>query len=148
VTREQAASLDFEAIEQRYSTWEGETLKFGQLVDQEFLRKKLDKILSDDPDNEQAKRKRADWYARQGRWDDAARDYHTVLERLPDDDGIHSDRSLLLGSALFGAGWGMAGYCPGPALTAAAVGFIEPLVFLVALLAGSLLFDLYRRKSS
>lgn len=57
------------------------------------------------------------------------------------------DRSLLLGSALFGAGWGMAGYCPGPALTAAAVGFIEPLVFLAALLAGSLLFDLYRRKT-
>lgn len=57
------------------------------------------------------------------------------------------DGRLLLGSALFGAGWGMAGYCPGPALTAAAIGFIEPLVFLVALLAGSLLFDLYRRSS-
>jgi len=57
------------------------------------------------------------------------------------------DRRLLLGSALFGAGWGMAGYCPGPALTAAAIGFIEPLVFLLALLAGSLLFDLYRRSA-
>lgn len=57
------------------------------------------------------------------------------------------DGRLLLGSALFGAGWGMAGYCPGPALTAAAIGFIEPLVFLVALLAGSLLFDLYRRSA-
>lgn len=57
------------------------------------------------------------------------------------------DGRLLLGSALFGGGWGMAGYCPGPALTAAAIGFIEPLVFLVALLAGSLLFDLYRRSS-
>jgi uncharacterized membrane protein YedE/YeeE len=57
------------------------------------------------------------------------------------------DGRLLLGSALFGAGWGMAGYCPGPALTAAAIGFIEPLVFLLALLAGSLLFDLYRRSA-
>ena len=55
---------------------------------------------------------------------------------------------LLVGAALFGIGWSLSGYCPGPALTAAAVGFIEPLVFLVALLAGSLLFDLYRRKSS
>ena len=57
------------------------------------------------------------------------------------------DGRLLLGSALFGAGWGMAGYCPGPALTAAAIGFIEPLVFLLALLAGSLLFDLYCRSA-
>jgi len=55
------------------------------------------------------------------------------------------DGRLLLGAALFGIGWGLAGYCPGPALTGAAVGFVEPLVVFGALLAGSILFDLYRR---
>lgn len=44
---------------------------------------------------------------------------------------------LLLGSALFGIGWGIAGYCPGPALANLARGSGEAVVFVLALLAGS-----------
>lgn len=46
------------------------------------------------------------------------------------------DCPLLLGSALFGVGWGMAGYCPGPALANLARGG-EVVVFVLAMLAGS-----------
>ena len=49
------------------------------------------------------------------------------------------DRRLLLGAGIFGLGWGMAGFCPGPALTALSTGFAEPLIFVVAMIAGSLL---------
>lgn len=56
------------------------------------------------------------------------------------------DWRLLAGAGLFGIGWGLAGYCPGPALAGAAAGFTEPLVVFLALLAGSALFDLVRRR--
>jgi uncharacterized membrane protein YedE/YeeE len=46
------------------------------------------------------------------------------------------DRPLLVGAALFGAGWGLAGYCPGPGLVSAAVARPDALVFVAALLAG------------
>lgn len=57
------------------------------------------------------------------------------------------DRRLITGAALFGLGWGLAGYCPGPALTAAALGFREPLVVLVGIVAGSMLVDFWRGRS-
>ena len=44
------------------------------------------------------------------------------------------DRRLLIGSALFGAGWGIAGICPGPALVLLAQG--EAVIFALAMLAG------------
>jgi uncharacterized membrane protein YedE/YeeE len=47
------------------------------------------------------------------------------------------DRPLIFGSAMFGIGWGLAGYCPGPAISALALGFWEPGVFVLALLLGS-----------
>lgn len=47
------------------------------------------------------------------------------------------DRRLLVGSVLFGVGWGIAGYCPGPALANLAHGALEPALFVLALLAGS-----------
>ena len=46
------------------------------------------------------------------------------------------DRPLVVGALLFGVGWGLAGFCPGPALTALSLGRIEPLVFVSAMLAG------------
>ena len=46
---------------------------------------------------------------------------------------------LLLGGALFGAGWGLAGYCPGPGLAGLAGGSIEALWFVPAMAAGLLL---------
>ncbi|MEO1136339.1 MAG: DUF6691 family protein [Pseudomonadota bacterium] len=46
------------------------------------------------------------------------------------------DRPLLVGAGLFGVGWGLAGLCPGPAISAAAVGGLTPLAFIAAMLAG------------
>lgn len=48
------------------------------------------------------------------------------------------DVRLVVGAALFGIGWGLAGYCPGPALVALTLGTWEPWLFVVAMLAGSL----------
>lgn len=47
------------------------------------------------------------------------------------------DGSLLGGAILFGLGWGLAGYCPGPALTALGFGWTEPWLFVVAMATGS-----------
>jgi uncharacterized protein len=47
------------------------------------------------------------------------------------------DARLLIGSALFGAGWGLSGYCPGPSVVALASGATSVLVFVSALLLGS-----------
>lgn len=47
------------------------------------------------------------------------------------------DRPLLLGSVVFGIGWGIAGYCPGPAIASLAFTNTEALVFLPALALGS-----------
>lgn len=46
------------------------------------------------------------------------------------------DRPLLLGAAIFGVGWGLAGLCPGPGITAAAVGGLAPWAYLAAMAAG------------
>ena len=52
------------------------------------------------------------------------------------------EKRLVLGSALFGIGWGLVGICPGPAVAALAFGLWEPWVFFGALLAGMLLHRL------
>lgn len=49
------------------------------------------------------------------------------------------DLPLVAGSAIFGVGWGIAGYCPGPALTALSTLSTESVVFMAALIAGGLL---------
>jgi uncharacterized membrane protein YedE/YeeE len=59
---------------------------------------------------------------------------------LPEKRAI--DRRLVGGSLLFGAGWGVAGFCPGPALVAAAAGFPGALLFAAAMLAGMALYSL------
>jgi len=59
----------------------------------------------------------------------------------------HIDRRLLLGSLLFGIGWGVAGFCPGPALVALGMGELKALVFVAAMLAGMGLFELLERRS-
>ena len=46
------------------------------------------------------------------------------------------DRPLVAGALLFGIGWGLVGYCPGPALASLGLGRTETLVFLAAMLAG------------
>ncbi len=50
------------------------------------------------------------------------------------------DRQLLIGAVLFGAGWGIIGYCPGPAVASLGFGFEEPLIVVVSMLAGMLLY--------
>ena len=60
---------------------------------------------------------------------------------LPNERRIN--RRLLVGSALFGVGWGIAGFCPGPALVALGLGEVKALVFVAAMLAGMGLFQLY-----
>ncbi|MCW5752861.1 MAG: YeeE/YedE family protein [Alphaproteobacteria bacterium] len=52
------------------------------------------------------------------------------------------DGKLLAGAAIFGAGWGLVGFCPGPALAALAQGGVAALVFFGAMLAGMALFSL------
>ena len=52
------------------------------------------------------------------------------------------DRRLVGGSLLFGAGWGLAGFCPGPALVALGVGEPKAIAFVLAMLAGMGLFEL------
>jgi hypothetical protein len=63
--------------------------------------------------------------------------------RLPTATRI--DRRLLLGALAFGAGWGLAGYCPGPALASLALGGVKPLIFTLAMVAGMGLFELIER---
>lgn len=55
---------------------------------------------------------------------------------VPESNNI--DAPLILGSALFGIGWGIAGFCPGPAFASLSIGRMEPLLFVLALVAGSL----------
>lgn len=55
------------------------------------------------------------------------------------------DRRLVLGSLAFGAGWGRAGYCPGPALASLACGSAKRLVFTLAMPAGMGLFEVADR---
>ena len=60
--------------------------------------------------------------------------------RLPTATQI--DRRLVFGGLTFGVGWGLAGYCPGPALVSLVVGGEKPLIFTGALLCGIALFEL------
>ncbi|KAA0694096.1 YeeE/YedE family protein [Halopseudomonas laoshanensis] len=63
--------------------------------------------------------------------------------QLPDTHRL--DRRLVLGALIFGAGWGVAGFCPGPALVALGAGVPQALLFVVAMLAGMLLFKFFDR---
>jgi hypothetical protein len=52
------------------------------------------------------------------------------------------DGRLVIGSVVFGVGWGLAGFCPGPALVAGAAGHAPALVFTIAMLVGMLIHEL------
>lgn len=56
------------------------------------------------------------------------------------------DRRLVLGSLAFGVGWGLAGFCPGPALVALGAGELKAVVFVAAMLAGMALFEGIERR--
>lgn len=57
------------------------------------------------------------------------------------------DGRLVVGSVLFGAGWGLAGYCPGPALVSLASGRATVVVFVAAMLAGMWIFQRWNARS-
>ncbi|MBX2881841.1 MAG: YeeE/YedE family protein [Granulosicoccus sp.] len=59
--------------------------------------------------------------------------------RIPTNRAI--DARLAIGSVLFGAGWGMVGLCPGPAVSALTIGGLPVVVFLASMGVGFLLFE-------
>ncbi|MCC5809816.1 MAG: YeeE/YedE family protein [Ectothiorhodospiraceae bacterium] len=56
------------------------------------------------------------------------------------------DSRLVLGGLGFGVGWGLAGFCPGPALVALGALELKALVFVAAMLAGMALFEVLERR--
>jgi len=64
--------------------------------------------------------------------------------RLPASAPI--DRRLVAGAAVFGVGWGLAGFCPGPALVALATGSPRAILFVASMLAGMALFEMVDRR--
>ena len=79
----------------------------------------------------------------------ARRRRHSLLGadmQLPTSRDI--DRRLVGGSVLFGIGWGLAGYCPGPALVSLATGGVKPMMFVLAMLVGMGLYELIDRRMS
>ena len=63
--------------------------------------------------------------------------------QLPTSNRI--DRRLIGGSLLFGAGWGLAGICPGPALVLLGAGMFKGVIFVAAMVAGMAIFSLLER---
>ena len=55
------------------------------------------------------------------------------------------DGPLILGAALFGLGWGLAGFCPGPAIASLVSGSLEVATFVAAMIGGMLIFRITDR---
>jgi uncharacterized membrane protein YedE/YeeE len=58
------------------------------------------------------------------------------------------DKPLVIGAMLFGAGWGLAGFCPGPGLVSLASGNVKGAVFVALMLVGMQLFEIFNRMTS
>lgn len=56
------------------------------------------------------------------------------------------DKGLLIGSLAFGIGWGLSGFCPGPAVVSAAAGQPKAWIFVAAMLAGMALYGMLERR--
>lgn len=57
----------------------------------------------------------------------------------------HVEKRVVIGSMMFGVGWGLAGFCPGPALVALGAGEMKAVVFVASMVAGMLLFEFFER---
>jgi uncharacterized protein len=55
------------------------------------------------------------------------------------------DKKLILGSAAFGLGWGLVGYCPGPAIATIVMGNMEGMLFLLSMIVGGLTYQVGSR---
>ena len=64
--------------------------------------------------------------------------------RMPTSSQI--DRRLIVGALLFGAGWGLAGFCPGPALVSLAAGQPKAAVFVAFRVVGMIIFEVIDRR--
>ncbi|MEL7228078.1 MAG: DUF6691 family protein, partial [Cyanobacteria bacterium J06576_12] len=53
------------------------------------------------------------------------------------------DSPLVIGAIIFGIGWGISGYCPGPGLTALILGQWNAVLFVLSLIAGMLIYQVY-----
>jgi hypothetical protein len=73
-----------------------------------------------------------------------SRPWHDTRFHLPTREDI--DAQLLVGSALFGAGWGLGGFCPGPGIISASAGATTGLVFFGAMVVGMVLQHLTSRR--
>lgn len=76
----------------------------------------------------------------------AARQSKTILGEqiaLPAKKDI--DTRLIVGSITFGIGWGLAGYCPGPAIASIATNASEPILFSAAMLAGMAIYEVLQK---
>lgn len=58
------------------------------------------------------------------------------------------DRPLVIGALLFGAGWGLAGFCPGPGIVSMAAGEFKGLVFVAAMVAGMAVFEFTNKRAT
>ncbi len=82
----------------------------------------------------------------------AKRQQHALLGGamdVPRTRGI--DQRLVVGSLMFGVGWGIAGFCPGPAVVSVGAGSVQAMIFAAAMLLGMVIFSalngFYRRPS-
>ena len=58
------------------------------------------------------------------------------------------DTSLIVGATVFGVGWGLGGFCPGPAVVSAVTGATPVVAFVVAMLVGMASFDAVEKRAS
>jgi uncharacterized protein len=58
------------------------------------------------------------------------------------------DRRLLAGAVVFGIGWGLAGFCPGPAVVALATGSFKAILFVAAMLTGMGIYEIFASRSN
>lgn len=65
--------------------------------------------------------------------------------RLPTSSQI--DKRLVIGAVMFGAGWGLAGFCPGPALVSMASGQVKAAFFVVFMIVGMIIFEVFERRA-
>ncbi|NLZ10821.1 MAG: YeeE/YedE family protein [Alcaligenaceae bacterium] len=66
--------------------------------------------------------------------------------KLPNRTDI--DKRLVIGSLTFGVGWGLAGFCPGPALVSLGSGQPKAVIFVIAMVVGMGVYELLNRKAN
>lgn len=69
-----------------------------------------------------------------------------VVLKLP--TSMHIDKRLVAGSVLFGIGWGVGGFCPGPGIVAAGAGEAKALIFVAAMVAGMIVFEWLEKRQA